>query len=511
MGRPREQLLGHELRDLLPQLAAGSAFANYQAVLREQQPRTWREQSPVTGRWLEWSAFPWEEGVATFTRDITARMQAEAALRDSEERLRLAQSAANVGIWDWQLSTGKVDWTPELEEIYGYEPGTFPGTYAGFGDRVHPDDLEETERLRDEAVRTHQPFDCDFRICLPSGHIRWINSKGGAIYDDAGQPQRVFGVNVDVTERKHAAEMLAASSSQLQAIINNTPAIVYAFDLEERFVMANSTVAGLFHCRPEEMIGKRRHEFMPREDADWHEANDRQVIETGTALEFEEYSQLEDRSITWLTTKFPLRDAQGRIYAVARISADLTARKRAEEELKRAKAAAEAANEAKSQFLANMSHELRTPMNSILGMVDVALQRTGDPTVVKDCLQTAKGSADLLLSLLNELLDSAKIESGKLELESTPFNLRGLLAHAARLLSVRATEKGLYVHCRVADETPDAVVGDRMRLQQILLNLGGNAVKFTERGEVEIRVRPRYVPISPLAKVDDPRAAFTRV
>jgi signal transduction histidine kinase len=157
-------------------------------------------------------------------------------------------------------------------------------------------------------------------------------------------------------------------------------------------------------------------------------------------------------------------------------------------ELAAAKAAAEAANTAKSQFLANMSHELRTPMNAILGMIDVALPKAVDPTV-QDCLQTAKGSADLLLTLLGDLLDSARIEAGKLELESAPFSLRRMLDQVARVLAVRASEKGLAFSCRVPDGAPDALLGDRMRLQQVLLNLAGNAIKFTERGDVEVSVR----------------------
>jgi PAS domain S-box-containing protein len=151
--------------------------------------------------------------------------------------------------------------------------------------------------------------------------------------DTNGMIYGIAGVSFDITERKQADEALAVAHNQLQSIIDNTTAIIYAFDLEGRFVMANTVVAELLNSTPEKMIGKRRHEFMPKDDADWHEANDRQVIEAGRALEFEEHSQFQDRSITWLTTKFPLSDAQGRIYAVAGISADITDRKRAEKAL----------------------------------------------------------------------------------------------------------------------------------------------------------------------------------
>jgi PAS domain S-box-containing protein len=170
------------------------------------------------------------------------------------------------------------------------------------------------------------------------------------------------------------------------------------------------------------------------------------------------------------------------------LTAEIAARKQAEASLAQAKTAAEAASQAKSQFLANMSHELRTPMNAILGMIDVALPKALDP-VVKDCLETAKGSADILLTLLNDLLDSAKIESGKLELESAPFSLRRMLDQITRILAVRASERGLCFSCSMPEGAPDVVMGDRMRLQQVVLNLAGNAIKFTEHGEVGVRLR----------------------
>jgi PAS domain S-box-containing protein len=193
-----------------------------------------------------------------------------------------------------------------------------------------------------------------------------------------------------------------------------------------------------------------------------------------------------------LSRAVPMYDQEGRVMRWFGTNTDITERIEAEAALLRAKEAAEAANLAKSRFLANMSHELRTPMNAILGLIDVALPKATDPTI-KDCLQTAKGSADLLLTLLNDLLDSARIESGKLELESAPFSLRQMLNQITRVLAVRASEKGLSLYCRVPDQTPDVVTGDRMRLQQVLLNLAGNAIKFTERGEVAISVEQSQI------------------
>ena len=183
----------------------------------------------------------------------------------------------------------------------------------------------------------------------------------------------------------------------------------------------------------------------------------------------------------------PVRDAEGKVIGGIAVTVDITGRKRAEEALAAAKAAAEAANIAKSQFLASMSHELRTPMNAILGMTDLALGAQL-PATVREYLQTSKESADLLLELLNEILDFSRIEAGRFELESAPFKLRKTVEQVVKTLSIRAYEKGLELVCHVADESPDMVVGDPLRLRQVLMNLVSNAVKFTPKGEVVVRV-----------------------
>ncbi|MDP2393747.1 MAG: PAS domain-containing protein [Methylococcaceae bacterium] len=154
-------------------------------------------------------------GIFGISRDITVLKQVEQSLREGEERLRLAQSSAHIGIWDWDLITGTVTWTAELEAIYGYPKGSFPGTYSAFSDRVYPNDLADVERLRDEAVNAHQAFDFDFRVQLPSDITRWVSCKGGAIYDDTGKAIRVFGVNIDITKAKIAEQSLRQQSEEI--------------------------------------------------------------------------------------------------------------------------------------------------------------------------------------------------------------------------------------------------------------------------------------------------------
>ncbi len=217
-------------------------------------------------------------------------------------------------------------------------------------------------------------------------------------------------------------------------------------------------------------------------DADWKAS-----LQTGVPFEGEHRLCTRDGSCRWFLTRArPIRDEQGQIVRWFATCTDIDAIKRMEQQLAEREQAAEAANCAKSQFLANMSHELRTPMNAILGMTDLALREELSP-LVRDCLETAKESADSLLELLNEILDLSRIEAGRLQLEAGEFWLRPLLEKTVKALGIRAYQKGLELILDVAPDVPDRLVGDPTRLRQVLTNLIGNAIKFTHNGQVMLR------------------------
>ena len=284
-------------------------------------------------------------------------------------------------------------------------------------------------------------------------------------------------------------------SGSLMSVI---PDLIYFKDGRGRFLKINDALArrfGLSH--PEEALGKTAFDFFDRLHA-LKAFNDEQcVMKTGQPLiDIEEEENWPDGSVTWASsTKMPLRDASGNIVGILGISRDITARKAAEAalknanaELQEAKAAAEASNRAKGEFLANMSHEIRTPMSGILGMTELALD-TKLTAQQREYLTLVRQSSDSLLSIINDILDFSKIEARMLHIEQIPFDLRGLISEVIKPLGIQAGLKGVELVADVGVKVPDGLIGDPCRLKQVLINLVGNAVKFTEKGEVNLKVR----------------------
>jgi PAS domain S-box-containing protein len=295
---------------------------------------------------------------------------------------------------------------------------------------------------------------------------------------------------VMVLRRRVDAQTTALSAQQvfLRQVIDLCPNYIFVKDPQGRITLANRALAELYHHPDAEMIGKTDVELgVDPEVAETHLANDRDVLAGKVESTSREDLHLVcgGQPVWFHTQKRALLDAQGRRTHVLGVSNDITMHKNAEHTLLQAREAAEAANRAKSEFLANMSHEIRTPLNGIIGMSDLCLD-TVLSSEQREYLETVKISADGLLNIINDILDFSKIEAGKLDLDVTDINLHEMLDSTLKIVSFRALEKGLDLSCDVATGMPHWFRGDGTRLRQIVLNLVGNAIKFTETGRVSV-------------------------
>jgi PAS domain S-box-containing protein len=311
------------------------------------------------------------------------------------------------------------------------------------------------------------------------------------------------GLIADLEKR---ATELYVRNAQFQAILDNSTAVIYLKDTDGKYLLINQRFEKLFHINKTEISGKTDHDLYPKEMADILRANDQRVIKANAPKEMEEYVMQDGTIHTYISIKVPLKDAHGKIYAVCGISTDITLRKKSEDllknynlklaqavklrtqELKIAKEEAEEANRAKSSFLANMSHEIRTPMNAILGLTHLALKTSLSPKQL-DYLHKIDTSANSLLRLINDILDFSKIEANKLEMECNDFSLLDVFSNLESLIKVKLSEKGLTYSLSFDKSIPTWLMGDSLRLNQVLTNLVTNAIKFTHQGEISIDVQ----------------------
>jgi PAS domain S-box-containing protein len=294
-------------------------------------------------------------------------------------------------------------------------------------------------------------------------------------------------LNQDILLRKRAEGRLKENQAWLQSILDNSTSLMYIKDLEGRYIMVNLRFREMLHLGDTDIIGRTDHEFSDPDAADHYKLLDEEVIRTGKSLEIEEVVEHDGRRVHLLSIKFPLLDNNGRQIGIGGIATDITERVNYQQQLIAATREAHKAKEMQELFLANMSHEIRTPMNGIQGMTDLLLD-TSLTDQQKEFARIIKRSVNNLLVIINDILDFSKIKAGKLTIEKIDFRLKDVLDNVKGIFDHRIKKKGLLLQVTTDPGVPDTLRGDPYRLNQVMINLIGNAVKFTEKGSVNVHV-----------------------
>jgi len=530
-------------------------------------------------------------------------------LRISEERFQLAMAAGSDGLWDWDITSGQVYYSPSYMSMLGYAEDELPGTVATWENLLHPDDKTTALALVAKAINNRTShYKHEFRLMNKAGEYRHILSRGGTVkVDSQGKVLRAVGTQTDITERKRAEETvrklsLAVEQSPAMVMITDcqgiieyvnpkftqvtgysssesvgkTPAIlksgltqaetyetmwqtisagrVWHGELQNRkkngeiyweyesispllsdegdirsFVALKEDISERKKTEESLQVFRRFAETsgqgfgMTNLDGQMTYVNDTlgQMLEETSAekacqndffcyyppevsrrLREEIIPGLKDEAqwtgeLTLRTAKgklvptlqniFVIRNEQDKARYFGNVITDITLQKNAEKTLKYSKEQAEQASRFKSEFLANMSHEIRTPLNAIMGMAYLASNTELTPRQ-QDYLQKIQTSSRTLLNVINDILDFSKIEAGRLEIEQSDFLLESVFENLSSLESLRAAEKGLEIIYSIDSKVPGALVGDPLRLGQVLINLTSNAIKFTDRGQVLVAV-----------------------
>ncbi len=422
-------------------------------------------------------------------RDLRPHQEARQRVEQTEAELRRILAAVSDCLWSAAVDAGHWQYrlvSPVIERLTGRPPTYFQHLRA-WREAVYPDDRPRWE-LAVRGWLGGQAGVVEYRVVRPDGSRAWVRDTASVSRE--GASLRVDGVLTDITEQRAAEDALAGERHLLRTLMDTLPENIFFKDAASRFLRINRALATRWGLAdPAEAIGTTDFDYFADEHASPAYADEQQVLRTGQPLvDFEEKEVWPDGHVTWAsTTKLPLRDASGAIIGTFGISRDITEKVRQQEELRRAKEEAVKASRAKSEFLANMSHEIRTPMNGILGMTELALDTPLTPEQ-REYLELVHSSAEALLRVLEDILDFSRIEARKLVLEETDFDPRDLVGDILKAVALRARAKDLELAGRIAADVPACLVGDPVRLRQVLVNLLGNAIKFTEHGDILLDV-----------------------
>lgn len=441
--------------------------------------------------------------VASFA-DITERKLAEEALRNSEARLNEAQRIAHIGGWELDLVNNKLYWTDEIFNMFEIDKAHFGASYEAFLNAIHPEDRDVVNTAYSNSLKTRSPYDIAHRLLMQDGRIKWVNERCESFFDDEGKPVRSIGTVQDITDRvRYEQELqelnqslerrvsdrtfeLASERNFISTVLDTANALVVVLDRDGKVVRFNRACELLTGYRQKEIQGQIPWEVLvPEEQRDTVQRTFNNILADGKCTHYElEWLTRggEHRLIDWSNST--IKDRKGDIEYIIETGIDVTERKIAELALIQARDKAEQASHAKSEFLSRMSHELRTPLNAILGFSQLLESDMADPLNpeqhenVTEIIQ----AGNHLLELINEILDLARIESGRIQLVMEPVALDKIIHTSVSLVQSLAEQRNVKLVIEPLPIPSLTVSADPVRLKQVVINLLSNAIKYNKVG-----------------------------
>ncbi len=420
-------------------------------------------------------------------------------LQEERNRLKDIIQATHVATWEYNAQTGENTYNERWAEMLGYTLSELKPTYAEiWRSMIHPDDYERAFHIFEEATEKGTMYTVELRLKHKEGHWVWVEDRGKVVsWTDEGKPLIMRGTRTDITERKEMELALVSSEQAYRAYVVKSPLAIFVIDEDRRYIRANPAACALTGYTEEELKKLTIFDLAPPEEVQ-RTKNKLVTVEDSGTKQGEFIGLKKNGERYW-----------GRIH-IARINElenigiveDITEQKKSEEKLQEfaqlleqknqqleaALRQAKSANEAKSRYLSHMNHEMRTPLNGFIGFIDL-LETTQLDEEQAEFLQNMQQSASNLLGIINNVLDYAKIEAGEIKLNNRVFHLEDEIQTAFAPLRSLARQKNLHLEITLADNLPHQVLADPDRLRQIILNLGGNAIKFTEEGQVHITLQ----------------------
>ena len=422
-------------------------------------------------------------------QDVTDERRIEEELRRHRATLAAGQEIARMGTWDWNVRTGELWWSDGVYRLFGREPRSFTPAFEDFVTAVHPDDRAAVTQAIQGALNDQEPFAIELRAVMSDGSVRFMQSRGEVTRDERGEPVRMLGAVQDITEQKQVEAELRRQRASLAAGQKIARLGTWDWDMVTDEIWWSDDVYPLFGLEPG-ALAPTFDGFLAVVHPD-----DRvlvvQSVETSVATQQPISMEVRlcppDGVIRVMQSRGDVFcDDSGKVVRMVGAIQDITEQKRIEQDLAEARDQALDASRLKSEFLATMSHEIRTPMNGVLGMIDLLLDSRLSQQQ-RDFAVSARDSAGALLTIINDILDFSRIEAGRMVLERLDFEPTQSIEAAAEVLAAKARERDVSLMTYVEPDIPRVLRGDPGRLRQVLINLVGNAVKFTENGEVTVR------------------------